>query len=342
MKRIVVHTRWCPSDDAETDSASGEAPLTWAQLAAPLFDRASALGGRVVAWGHRFIAVDFAWDGLYDAIDYLVDAPLAPELASGMCHGDVIVIHEDARVAVGAGDTLFLAEQLAEVARPGEVLVSPAFVEASRGRVGTAGEAGKRPGRPAIAALVLDPAAPLLDVATSSVPVESKPSSYVAERADALLASSEWPEERASSRPISSADPAVGSRALESKDARSLLELAESMHSSESPEVAERLDAMAELARGQSGDALRRLRDARERAAQVGGAENCRAILSLAVGLYSMGRYQEAVFEALEALARTREIHDERGEDAATLLLGRLGRALSDSNSAAAWLGLSA
>jgi hypothetical protein len=159
LKRILVQADWRPEIDP--DISLEERDAQWGEMVVPLFERVIALGGRLIGWGPRSLTADFAWDGLYDAVDFLVDAPLAPELAAGLCHGSLQVVHDAGRVAFVTGAPLRTVAALAQLARPGEVLLSPEVVAEADGRLGTAGEVAARPGRPDIPALILDPENPL-------------------------------------------------------------------------------------------------------------------------------------------------------------------------------------
>lgn len=270
--------------DAETRDEE-EDSVGWFQIASPLIDRATALGGRVVAYGSDCLAIDFAWDGLYDAIDFVVDSPVAVELRVGMATGDAQVVYESSRVAFLAGPVLIEAEQISRSARPSEVLVSPGLVAMSDGRIGVLGEAQARSGRPRVPAFVLDPLQPLR---------EPPP----------LLEMPELDEA-----------PAVDPNGPSSL----------------------RASAMADLAQGRSGDAIRRLRDAKQDALRGDGQDACRASLALSVALFKATRPFEALLEALEALAFSRERSDDRGEEMVSRFIAQLAEALGHSDAAHAW-----
>ena len=101
--------------------------------------------------------------------------------------------------------------------------------------------------------------------------------------------------------------------------------------------LAERLEAMASLARGQTGGALRVLRSAADRARGATPADRCRAALAHAVGLAAAGRSRDALLEALEGLARAREAGDPRGEQACLRFLAQVCESAGDAESAKAW-----
>ncbi len=347
----MVQIRWRPS--ADSNGAESEPDQQWADLAAPLFERATALGGRIIGWGDHFMSVDFSWDALYDAVDFLVDAPLFPELASGLCYGPVEVLYESPRMALAVGEALRRVGLLAQLARPGEILVDPPLVEATDGRLGSAGLAGKRPGRPEIPAVILDPERPLKDDPLAEIPpsvrsrssrpqTPSEPSSSMelqpieaevrAVQVERLAGATE-----AVHRESDSTFPAALSSALKERSPESLKLLVQKASSGPQGTATERLSAMAQLVQGQGGEAIRRLREAQREAEKESPEVRCRAALALAVALAAVGRSQEAVLEGLKGLARAREAGDAKGERACARLLGNLASTLDDADSADAW-----
>jgi hypothetical protein len=337
-RRIVVQVRFSPS--LEPDGASSLAQK-WAELAPPLFERATALGGRVVGFGDHFLAIDFPWDALYDAIDFLVDAPLFPELASGLAHGHMNLIYEGPRMALVTGEVMTRAAQLSELARPGEVLVEPSLVKACEGRLGSIGEAGKRPGRPEIDALILDPEHPFDSTSVPPSPSLNLPledfdfdvtTRVRAEQAARLAVATE-----AVGRESDSTFPVALAQALKDRSPEALAKLAERVNASPVSPATERLFAMTELLQGRSGDAIRRLREARDQGEDGSASARCRATLALAVAYAAVGRTREAILEGLAGLARAREGQDEKGERACARFLANMAEATSDLDSAAAW-----
>jgi hypothetical protein len=106
-------------------------------------------------------------------------------------------------------------------------------------------------------------------------------------------------------------------------------------HSQE--QLADRLDALACIARGAHGEALRLLWQSKERSRELLPVERCRAALALGVGLAAAGRSSDALLEALDGLARAREADDERGERACARLVAQLATAVGRPDLAAAW-----
>ena len=348
MTRLVVHIEWRPELDPDVSLAERDGQ--WAQLLAPLYERAGALGGRVVGWGYRFLVVDFAWDGLYDAVDFLVDAPLAPELASGLCHGEQTVIFDGGRIAMAFGPAVRMAADLAQLARPGEVLVSPDLVADADQRLGTIGEVGTRTGRPNVPAMILSPEEPFRETAIPEPGGVDSPFELMPAQPGRRRPSSRAPESvrmRQVERLAETAEalgadakgvfPPELSSALRKRDAASLLELAESVRAHDAVDAADRIDAIAQLASGKSGEALRRLRRSKESAPASDPSARCRAALALAVALVSAGRPYEAALEGIFGVARAREGGDARGERACARFLAQLSKTMNDSRSAVAW-----
>ncbi len=101
--------------------------------------------------------------------------------------------------------------------------------------------------------------------------------------------------------------------------------------------IADRLEGMAALTRGQVSDALRLLRRAKDGAKDLAPQDRSRAALALGVALAAAGRGTEALLEGLEALARAREAEDHRGELACAKFLARLSTAAGSLDAAARW-----
>ncbi len=93
------------------------------------------------------------------------------------------------------------------------------------------------------------------------------------------------------------------------------------------PAAAERIRAVAQLARGDAGRALRTLRR-QQGAGPTSDADSSRAMLALALVLAGSGDPVGAVRAAVAALASTRRRHDASGEEAALRTLARCYRAL--------------
>ncbi|MCW5837603.1 MAG: hypothetical protein KIS78_34740, partial [Labilithrix sp.] len=97
----------------------------------------------------------------------------------------------------------------------------------------------------------------------------------------------------------------------------------------ESPAYTERMRAMAWLGRGDIGDALRVLRRSRAELDPKDHRRRCQASLALGVALSVAGRPEEALLEAMDALARARQTADERGAKACLAFLAKLYTSVS-------------
>jgi hypothetical protein len=98
-----------------------------------------------------------------------------------------------------------------------------------------------------------------------------------------------------------------------------------------------RLEAIAALARGETHQALTVLRAGLAAAASESPTARSRAALAYGIALAVAGREVEALFAALEALARAREAGEPRGEHACTRFLARLSAAAGHPEAAKRW-----
>lgn len=342
MTRIVVHIEWRPVAEPETDEEAAD--RRWASLVGPLVERIAALGGRVIGWTQRGLIADFAWDGLYDAIDFVVDVPLAPQLASAMSLGVPLVAQDLGRVALVIGPAVRSAAQLVKAAEAGEVLLDPTLVAAAGGRLGISGDWVPRVGRPSVQASILDPKMPLLEAGTGARPAASMaPEQSPSERAPESVVDAQVERLTKSAGALrgagSSVFPPELVSTLRKRDAASLKQLADAVRG-HATDAAERLDAIAQLADGHSGEALRRLRLKKEQSLAEGPRSRCRSALALAVALASAGRPYEAALQGLDGLARARQAQDPRGEQACARLLSQIAEAMGDAPAASAWASL--
>ena len=101
--------------------------------------------------------------------------------------------------------------------------------------------------------------------------------------------------------------------------------------------AASRLQAIALLAKGEIGAALAALRDGIAQAEADSPAAKSRAALAYGIGLAVAGKPSEALFVALEALARARESGEPRGERACARFLTRLTTGAGHPAAAGDW-----
>lgn len=88
--------------------------------------------------------------------------------------------------------------------------------------------------------------------------------------------------------------------------------------------LAERIEAIARLSRGQVGEALRSLRLLRAAVNTGSPSSKAQASLALGVGLAAADRADDALLAGLEALARAREGGDARATAACLAFLAKL------------------
>jgi hypothetical protein len=302
----------------------------FAEIASSLVRRAAPLGGRVAAWQPGGVAFDFPADALEDALELATGEPLPVGLAAGIAQGELqTLVAEGVVIGLGLGPALERASALARTARSGEVLLDPKIPAVAAGDVPTSGARQGTFGKQRVRGLRLD----------RDTHAASPPSQRASADRTSLRPGSIRPGALADLGPESDT-PAVREavEALKRRDLDAISRLvAELRQSGEQPSLADRLEAMASLARGETSDALRVLRAARTRAQQKGPAERSRTALALAVGLAAVGRKSDALLEALDALARAREAADARGARACAGFLARLSRGAGDEHAAAAW-----
>jgi hypothetical protein len=102
--------------------------------------------------------------------------------------------------------------------------------------------------------------------------------------------------------------------------------------------LAERIEAIGRLTRGQIGEALRSLRELRDGGDAGSASSRAQTSLALGLGLAAANRPDEALLEALDALARAREARDSRATGACLTFLAKLYGRTARSEEAAALL----
>jgi hypothetical protein len=141
-----------------------------------------------------------------------------------------------------------------------------------------------------------------------------------------------------------SAEPELAARlgaALKSEDGGAVAMLIAELRRDESqPLLADRVEAVACVARGQIGEALRLSRAVKRESSGLGAPERSRAALAHAIALAAAGRTSEALLEGLDSLARAREATDLRGERACARFLARLSTIAGSAPAADAWSAL--
>jgi hypothetical protein len=305
----------------------GAVPEVHFSRARELIEQAAAHGGRPIATGIELYAFELEPDALEDAIDLAVavarrGAP-AGILATGLSEG--ILSHAEVsgeRLSLSWGPPLAHAALLACTAEPGEVLVDAALGAAQAGLLTirgarTAAHAGVR-----VHGFLLDRDHPFKPTPKAEAEAEAVelPSSELEPLPD-----SEEDIDLLSSVPPQPSPGKAAVAALRTGDLDAVERMAAKVrHGEGRAGLADRLDAMADLARGETADAIRRLQAAADKARRDGSRDRCRASLAFAVALAAGGRPEDALFQALDALARARESEDVRGEQATLRFLSQL------------------
>lgn len=260
--------------------------------------RGEALGARLVAWSAAVFALAWDPDSIEEAIELATSLRDEAETvtrawACGVAEGELepFAAH-DTRGGLAWGEALLSAASLARVAKPGEVLVDGDVRAIRAGQLHVTGiraatDAGKR-----VRGWQLDLEQPWKiaeDVAVDLPPADEEEEVSSAEILQII-------EEV---RPLD--PPARSSEATTS--VRRLLQTAS---------VASAVDALPVLRRARTDASLR------------SPAERCRTSLALALALSMAGRQDEALLEALDALARAREQGTWRSFEACRALIARL------------------
>jgi hypothetical protein len=301
-----------------------------------LLEQATAHGAGAIATGIELYAFELDPDSLEDGIELAVDVArrgaAGGVLAVGLSEG--VLARSDAlgdKVSLAWGPSLSHAALLACIAEPGEVLVDASLRAARDGLLAvraarTTAYAGVR-----VHGFVLDKERPWKSVPSPEAP-PSSPSRPPEADIDLL----------SSVPPRSSIPPRAAVQALRSGDLEAVGRIADEVRQLHGRAgLADRLDAMANLARGETSDAIRRLEAAAEAARRDDSRDRCRASLALAVALSAAGRHEDALFRALDALARARETDDIRGEVATLRFLSHLSGVAGHREIAAQWASLS-
>ena len=308
------------------------ANVGYLERARALTRRAEALGADLVAWSATTLA--FAWDveSIDEAITLAVSlddqaSPPPYQWACGIAEGMLEPLAPEGRATLAWGEPLLRALTLARIAAAGQVLVDETLGAVVRGELVTVGvRLGSDTGLE-VRGLELDLRDPWQR-------------SFVSERSPLGLRSVDPPDEDA----LKDADPdefaqrmvELTRQALLSGNARSLHRLSEGLRATgEHDALADRMRAMARLSSGQIGEALRSLKKSRSLAESEPPTVRCQASLALAFALASAGRPDDALVEALDALARAKEGADRRSQAACLAFLAKLYTSIGHQEGAA-------
>jgi hypothetical protein len=287
---------------------------TYLGRARSLCARGEALGGRLVAWSAALLAMAWDTDSIEEAIllgTSIREESLNPERAwaSGMAEGELEPLAPDgARMQLAWGEALLSAASLARIARAGELLVDGDVRALRAGQLALVGARAATDAGMRVRGWRLDLEHPWKRAADPSV--------AGADATEPMPALRVEPEASVVDDILEVADAAV-----ESEDASP----PPPASARRGPQLADRVRRIAGAdERRDATEALAELRRTRARAEGGPAAARCQASLALAMTLAIAGRPEEALLEALDALARAREAQDPRALGACTALLSKL------------------
>jgi hypothetical protein len=288
--------------------------------------RGEALGGRLVAWSAGVLAIAFDDDSVEEAVTLAANVgELAPSAerawSGGIAEGELEPLAPDGqRMHLAWGEALLAATGLARVARAGEVLVDGDVRALRAGQLALIGarsstDAGRR-----VRGWRLDLNHPWKRGSAEGDWVDA------ANRAIAASVAPGGLEDRSSARFIEEVSTA---QVLEIIEAAAPLSREPSDKVGDSrppgPTLADRVRALSIRDKGSDPVvALTDLRKARGQLAEGPAASRCQVSLALAMALSIAGRPEEALLDALDALACARETKEPKAVSACIALLSRL------------------
>jgi hypothetical protein len=272
---------------------------TYLTRARALWARGEALGGRLVAWSAAIFGLAWDPDSIEEAIELAVtlrheSRTLARAWACGVAEGELEPLAaQDTRGGLAWGEGLLSAASLARVASPGEVLVDGDLRAVRAGQLQVMGiraatDAGRR-----VRGWQLhleQPWKSAEDLVFGEPPPEDEEEEV--SNADILQIIEE-------ARPLDAANRYVEASASVRRMLRE-------------GSVAAAVDALPVLRRVRADADLQ------------SPSSRCKTSLALALALSLIGRHEEALLEALDALARAREQGTPRPFEACRALIARL------------------
>jgi tetratricopeptide (TPR) repeat protein len=309
------------------------AHVGYLERARALTRRAEALGGVLVSWSATTLA--FAWD--LDSIDEAITlsvslddetSPPAYHWACGVAEGMLEPLAPEGRATLAWGEPLLRAITLARIADAGQVLVDEDLGAVQRGELATRGSRVGSDAGLEIRGLELA----LDDPWQRSFVSERAPLGHArVEDSDPILGLQDAEPEEFATKMVE-----LTRQALLSGNAKSLQRLSEGLRATgEHDALAERMRAIARLSAGQFGEALRALRKSRALAESEPPSVRCQASLALAFALANAGRPDDALLEALDAVARAREANDRKSQAACIAFLAKLYGSIGHQEGAA-------
>jgi hypothetical protein len=256
--------------------------------------RGEELGGSLVAWGATQLALGWDFDAIEDAVKFATSIgveALSPERAwaCGLAEGEIESLSPDGEGILAWGPALLSATALAQVARAGEVLIDGNVRALRGGLLSLRGVRDSADVAQSVRGWTLDHAQPWTRPASGD------------ERA---------PEDDPTRR--------------ESDEMATVVSVGRAVEPLRETLVA-RVRSLARGAQSAAAfDSLAAMRRARALVEDGPAPARCRASLALALTLSVAGRVEEALLEAMDALARAREAHDAKAIDACIALLAKL------------------
>ena len=296
--------------------------------------RGEALGGRLVAWSAALLAMAWDADSLEEALllaTSIREESLSPERAwsSGLAEGELEPLAPDgARMQLAWGEALVGAASLARIARSGEVLVDGDVRAVRAGQLSLLGSRASTDAGQRVRGWKLDLEHPWKRSADAGAAGADATDRYFV-----FPPNGEGPHTASLD---STQEMAVADFSPEELAAYEVLEIAEAAAASDvapPPESHRRrgtplANRVRRLACGeQEGDTdsvLAELRGARAAAEGASASTRCQTSLALAMTLSIAGRPEDALLEALDALARAREAQDPKAVGACMALLAKL------------------
>jgi hypothetical protein len=302
--------------------------------------RGEALGGRLVAWSAALLAMAWDTDSIEEAVELaasLREESSAPDRAwtCGIAEGNLEALAPDGqRMHLAWGEALLAAASLARVAKAGEVLVDGDVRALRSGQLALVGARSATDSGQRVRGWRLDLDRPWKH-GPPGLEASQEPDEVMLVTADELeVAGTELaPElEPDSTQPIAPIE--FEDDELSTSDVLQVIEAAALQPFEDEPSTSARrregtlADRVRALSRHETNRdpvvAIADLRRARARAEGAAPTVRCQASLALAMTLSIAGRVEEALLEALDALASARTAHDAKAIGACIALLAKL------------------
>jgi hypothetical protein len=325
-RQIVVAFRMPPAGRSPGPEGS------YLVRARALCSRGEALGGRLVAWSAALLAMAWETDAIEEAIELATsvrEESSSPDRAwsCGVAEGELEALAPDGqRMYLAWGEALVSAASLARVANAGEVLVDGDVRALRSGQLALIGARSSTDAGQRVRGWRLD-----LDRPWKNGPplLES-----LEEREEVIQVTPDdleqvHPDATQPMKAVDFEDDEVStSDVLQVIEASELRPFEEEMSTSarrREGTLADRVRALSQHDKNRDPVvAIADLRRARVRAEEAAPAVRCQASLALAVTLSIAGRVEEALLEALDALASARVAQDAKAIQACIAFLAKL------------------